>query len=97
MVKVLELGCGNSRLSEGLYNDGITAITCIDLSAVAVEKMQERLLLKGYKGLFVDLQFYFCIFSLLICLYDFFFPFSRVITLNSLFVHYMKQLAEELI
>lgn len=46
---VLELGCGNSRLSEGLYNDGITAITCIDLSAVAVEKMQERLLLKGYK------------------------------------------------
>ncbi|KAJ4716448.1 methyltransferase-like protein 13 [Melia azedarach] len=46
---VLELGCGNSRLSEELYKDGITEITCIDLSAVAVQKMQERLRLKGYK------------------------------------------------
>ncbi|XP_030945047.1 EEF1A lysine methyltransferase 4 isoform X1 [Quercus lobata] len=45
---VLELGCGNSQLSEELYKDGITEITCIDLSAVAVEKMQKRLALKGY-------------------------------------------------
>ncbi|KAF3951474.1 hypothetical protein CMV_022876 [Castanea mollissima] len=45
---VLELGCGNSQLSEELYKDGITKITCIDLSAVAVEKMQKRLALKGY-------------------------------------------------
>ncbi|TYK06704.1 methyltransferase-like protein 13 isoform X2 [Cucumis melo var. makuwa] len=41
--------CGNSKLSEELYNDGITHITCIDLSAVAVEKMQRRLRLKGMK------------------------------------------------
>uniref|UniRef100_A0A7N2RDK6 Methyltransferase domain-containing protein n=1 Tax=Quercus lobata TaxID=97700 RepID=A0A7N2RDK6_QUELO len=47
-MKVLELGCGNSQLSEELYKDGITEITCIDLSAVAVEKMQKRLALKGY-------------------------------------------------
>ncbi|KAG7011687.1 Protein TIC 62, chloroplastic [Cucurbita argyrosperma subsp. argyrosperma] len=46
---VLELGSGNSKLSEELYNDGITDITCIDLSAVAVEKMQKRLHLKGMK------------------------------------------------
>ncbi|XP_031744873.1 EEF1A lysine methyltransferase 4 isoform X2 [Cucumis sativus] len=46
---VLELGSGNSKLSEELYNDGITDITCIDLSAVAVEKMQRRLRLKGMK------------------------------------------------
>ncbi|XP_031286674.1 EEF1A lysine methyltransferase 4 isoform X1 [Pistacia vera] len=46
---VLELGCGNSHLSDELYNDGITDITCIDLSAVAIGKMQERLRLKGYK------------------------------------------------
>ncbi|XP_010243291.1 PREDICTED: endothelin-converting enzyme 2 isoform X1 [Nelumbo nucifera] len=45
---VLEIGCGNSHLSEELYKDGITEITCIDLSAVAVEKMQKRLLSKGY-------------------------------------------------
>ncbi|MBA0666744.1 hypothetical protein Goklo_003114, partial [Gossypium klotzschianum] len=44
---VLELGCGNSQLCEELYKDGITDITCIDLSSVAVERMKERLLSKG--------------------------------------------------
>ncbi|KAE9447293.1 hypothetical protein C3L33_20863, partial [Rhododendron williamsianum] len=47
--EVLEVGCGNSQLCEELYKDGITEITCIDLSAVAVEKMQKKLLFKGYK------------------------------------------------
>ncbi|GAB4853937.1 hypothetical protein Ancab_018146 [Ancistrocladus abbreviatus] len=46
---VLELGCGNSQLSEEMYKDGITNITCTDLSPVAVHKMQTRLSLKGYK------------------------------------------------
>ncbi|CAI9104452.1 OLC1v1003121C1 [Oldenlandia corymbosa var. corymbosa] len=46
---VLELGCGNSQLCEELYSEGITDITCIDLSPVAVEKMSQRLLSKGYK------------------------------------------------
>lgn len=50
MMKVLELGCGNSQLSEKLYEDGVKEITCIDLSAVAVEKLQKRLVSKGYKG-----------------------------------------------
>nr|QTZ19452.1 methyltransferase 13 [Bixa orellana] len=45
---VLELGCGNSQLCEELYKEGITEITCIDLSSVAVQKMQERLSSKGY-------------------------------------------------
>lgn len=49
-MKVLELGCGNSQLCDELYKDGIVDITCIDLSSVAVEKMQTRLLSKGYKG-----------------------------------------------
>ncbi|KAF5810908.1 putative endothelin-converting enzyme 1 [Helianthus annuus] len=31
---VLELGCGNSQLSDELYNEGITNITCIDLSSI---------------------------------------------------------------
>ncbi|XP_015900817.4 uncharacterized protein LOC107433933 [Ziziphus jujuba] len=44
---VLELGCGNSQLSEHLYEDGITNITCTDLSAVAVQNKQKRLLSKG--------------------------------------------------
>lgn len=50
IVQVLELGCGNSQLCDELYKDGITEITCIDLSAVAVEKMRTRLLCKGFKG-----------------------------------------------
>ncbi|KAG9440889.1 hypothetical protein H6P81_021054 [Aristolochia fimbriata] len=48
---VLELGCGNSQLSEELYRDGVVDITCIDLSAVAVEKMRARLLENGCKDI----------------------------------------------
>ncbi|KAL3639589.1 hypothetical protein CASFOL_017496 [Castilleja foliolosa] len=35
---VLEVGCGNSQLCEELYKDGITELTCIDLSSVAVDQ-----------------------------------------------------------
>lgn len=48
---VLELGCGNSQLSEELYKDGIAKITCIDLSAVAVENKKKQLLSKGFKDI----------------------------------------------
>ncbi|KAF4352378.1 hypothetical protein F8388_016657 [Cannabis sativa] len=51
---VLELGCGNSQLSEELYRDGITEITCIDLSAVAVENKKKQLLSKGFKEIKVQ-------------------------------------------
>jgi hypothetical protein len=47
---VLELGCGNSQMCEGLYMDGTTNITCIDLSHVAVHNMQNRLLSQKFKG-----------------------------------------------
>ncbi|XP_020257802.1 methyltransferase-like protein 13 isoform X3 [Asparagus officinalis] len=48
---VLELGCGNSRLCEDLLSDGITQLTCIDLSSVAVHRMQNRLSDKGIKDI----------------------------------------------
>ncbi|KMZ64597.1 putative Methyltransferase [Zostera marina] len=48
---VLEIGCGNSRLCEGLYGDGITQITSIDLSPAAVERMEMRLLGGGFEGI----------------------------------------------
>ncbi|XP_004507399.1 uncharacterized protein [Cicer arietinum] len=48
---VLELGCGNSQMCEGLYKDGTTNITCIDLSHVAVHNMQNRLLSHGVKDI----------------------------------------------
>ncbi|XP_073313260.1 uncharacterized protein [Primulina huaijiensis] len=48
-ASVLEVGCGNSQLCEELYRDGITELTCIDLSPVAVEKMKQRLSSKGFK------------------------------------------------
>ncbi|KAJ6692628.1 hypothetical protein OIU79_014395 [Salix purpurea] len=38
-----------------IYRDGITEITCIDLSAVAFEKMQKRVEAKGNKGLLWNL------------------------------------------
>ncbi|KAL3621211.1 hypothetical protein CASFOL_036123 [Castilleja foliolosa] len=44
---VLEIGCGNSQLCVELYKDGITELTCIDLSSVAVEKMKQRLASNG--------------------------------------------------
>ncbi|KAF3786603.1 Methyltransferase-like protein 13 [Nymphaea thermarum] len=46
-----DLSCGSSQLCENLYKDGMTNITCIDLSAVAVEKMQKRLKEVGYNGI----------------------------------------------
>lgn len=49
------MGCGNSQLSEELYKDGVMEITCIDLSAVAVEKMQKKLQSKGFKGVLFEL------------------------------------------
>ncbi|KAK6159431.1 hypothetical protein DH2020_006745 [Rehmannia glutinosa] len=56
---VLEVGCGNSQLCEELYRDGITELTCIDLSSIAVEKMKQRLLSKGCKGLNVGVHGWF--------------------------------------
>ncbi|GMY05626.1 EEF1A lysine methyltransferase 4 isoform X2 [Fagus crenata] len=58
---VLELGCGNSQLCDELYKDGITEITCIDPSAVAVEKMQKRLTSKGFNGVLIDIPAHICI------------------------------------
>ena len=46
---MLELGRGNSPFCEEIYRDWITEITCNDLSAVAVEKMQKRSEAEGYK------------------------------------------------
>jgi len=39
---VLHLGCGNSRLPEGMYDAGYTQQTCIDLSPSVVEQMRVR-------------------------------------------------------
>lgn len=69
MIQVLELGCGNSQLCEELYKDGVTEITCIDLSAVAVENMQKKLLSKGFKGVLFDILKNICIRS--ICLFTY--------------------------
>eukprot|EP00929_Paragymnodinium_shiwhaense_P036350 TRINITY_DN19493_c0_g1_i1.p1 TRINITY_DN19493_c0_g1~~TRINITY_DN19493_c0_g1_i1.p1 ORF type:complete len:235 (-),score=56.06 TRINITY_DN19493_c0_g1_i1:343-969(-) len=39
---VLMLGCGNSRLSEEMYEEGYQQITNIDISNVVVKAMQEK-------------------------------------------------------
>ena len=41
---ILMLGCGNSRLSEDMYDDGFTTISNIDISKVCVDQMVEKYL-----------------------------------------------------
>ncbi|PWA03447.1 hypothetical protein BB558_000381 [Smittium angustum] len=41
-AKILMLGCGNSSLSEDMYNDGYHNIVNIDFSEVVITQMQER-------------------------------------------------------
>lgn len=52
--RVLVVGCGNSKLSELIYNNGHADITNIDFSAVVVKDMKER-----YKT-FEGMLFYLC-------------------------------------
>lgn len=40
--QLLMAGCGNSRLSEEMYEDGYQSITNIDISRVVVDQMAER-------------------------------------------------------
>ncbi|KAH7825035.1 putative Methyltransferase-like protein 13 A (METTL13A) [Monocercomonoides exilis] len=39
--KVLDLGCGTSKIAEELYNEGKQDITCIDFSEVVIKDMSE--------------------------------------------------------
>jgi len=41
-ARILVLGCGNSRLSDEMYDDGYTRITNIDYSAVVIDQMRRR-------------------------------------------------------
>ena len=40
--KILNVGCGNSRLSEEMYDDGYKQIINIDISNVVIKAMQEK-------------------------------------------------------
>lgn len=39
---ILMVGCGNSRLSDDMYEEGYTSIANIDISKVVVEQMAEK-------------------------------------------------------
>ena len=39
---ILMLGCGNSRLSEDMYDDGFTTVANIDISKVVIDQMVEK-------------------------------------------------------
>lgn len=39
---ILMVGCGNSRLSEDMFDDGFTTLTNIDVSRVVVDQMAAR-------------------------------------------------------
>ncbi|KAJ3732090.1 S-adenosyl-L-methionine-dependent methyltransferase [Lentinula guzmanii] len=40
--KILMLGCGNSKLSQDMYDDGYSNIVNTDYSTIVIEKMKER-------------------------------------------------------
>eukprot|EP00357_Protocruzia_adherens_P019331 CAMPEP_0115005726 /NCGR_PEP_ID=MMETSP0216-20121206/20057_1 /TAXON_ID=223996 /ORGANISM="Protocruzia adherens, Strain Boccale" /LENGTH=214 /DNA_ID=CAMNT_0002372135 /DNA_START=40 /DNA_END=684 /DNA_ORIENTATION=- len=40
--KILVLGCGNSRMSEEMFDDGFQNLTNIDISSVVIKDMQEK-------------------------------------------------------
>lgn len=40
--RVLMLGCGNSRITEEMYEDGYTSISNIDISKVVIDQMNEK-------------------------------------------------------
>ncbi|KAG7443556.1 S-adenosyl-L-methionine-dependent methyltransferase [Guyanagaster necrorhizus] len=42
MSKILMLGCGNSTLSEDMYDDGYKNIVNVDYSSVVIEQMRRR-------------------------------------------------------
>lgn len=41
-AEILIIGCGNSEISEKLYEDGYHYITNVDYSSVVIEQMRER-------------------------------------------------------
>lgn len=42
VTSILNMGCGNSRLGEELYNDGYTGIMNIDISQSVIDKMSRK-------------------------------------------------------
>ncbi|KAJ3843240.1 S-adenosyl-L-methionine-dependent methyltransferase [Lentinula raphanica] len=40
--KILMLGCGNSKLSQDMYDDGYSNIVNIDYSSIVIENMKQR-------------------------------------------------------
>lgn len=40
--KILVIGCGNSKMSEEMYDDGFTNLTNIDISQVVIDQMKVR-------------------------------------------------------
>lgn len=40
--KILMAGCGNSRLTEEMFDEGYSTITNIDVSSVVIDQMMSR-------------------------------------------------------
>ena len=41
-VAILNIGCGNSRIAEDLYDHGFTNVTNMDLSPIVIDWMQTK-------------------------------------------------------
>ncbi|EGC31676.1 hypothetical protein DICPUDRAFT_10325, partial [Dictyostelium purpureum] len=50
-AKILMVGCGNSTLSEEMYNDGYKNLTNIDISSVVIGQCKEKYKESQYPGM----------------------------------------------
>jgi len=55
-LRVLVVGCGNSELSENLYDDGFTNLVSVDYSDVVIKKMQDATKSKSMKFEVMDVR-----------------------------------------
>jgi len=55
-ARILMLGCGNSSLSESMYNDGFQNIMNIDYSSVVIEAMRTRHSNKSMQWIEMDIR-----------------------------------------
>ena len=58
-------GCGNSRLSEEMYEDGYRSITNIDISRVVVDQMAARC--RDMEGMGCTCVFCLFVFEVCVC------------------------------
>jgi len=56
MAKILMIGCGNSPLSEEMYDQGYKNIISIDISGIVIDQMQTKADKDGRKLVYLEMD-----------------------------------------